>query len=90
MEALQRDLANTWEVLAEPIQTVMKAAGFADAYEQLKALTRGAGITQEALQAFVQGLDLPAETKERLLALTPETYIGMAPELVRHTHVPEG
>ncbi len=89
-DALRRDLEHAWEVLAEPIQTVMKAAGFADAYEQLKALTRGAGITQEALQAFVQTLDLPPDDKARLLAMTPETYIGMAPELVRHLYVPEG
>ena len=87
--ALGRDLEHAWEVLAEPIQTVMKAAGFADAYEQLKALTRGAGITQEALQAFVQSLDLPPDDKARLLALTPQSYIGMAPQLVRHIHVPE-
>jgi len=88
-DALSRDLENTWEVLAEPIQTVMKAAGFADAYEQLKALTRGAGITQKALQAFVQSLNLPPGDKARLLALTPPSYIGMAPQLVRHIHVPE-
>lgn len=87
-EALERDLAQAWEVLAEPIQTVMKAAGFPDAYEQLKALTRGAGITQEALQAFVQSLDLPPGSKARLLALTPQTYIGLAPQLVAHIHLP--
>lgn len=87
-ETLERDLAQAWEVLAEPIQTVMKAAGFPDAYEQLKALTRGAGITQEALQAFVQSLDLPPESKARLLALTPQTYIGLAPQLVGHIHLP--
>ncbi len=88
-DALSRDLNSAWEVLAEPIQTVMKASGFRDAYEQLKALTRGAGITQDALHEFVQALDLPPADKARLLALTPQTYVGMAPQLVRYIHVPE-
>ena len=88
-EAIARDLDHAWEVLAEPIQTVMKKAGFADAYEQLKDLTRGAGITREAIQSFVSELALPDDDKARLLALTPQTYIGIAPRLVRHIHVPE-
>ena len=87
-DAIARDLDGAWEVLAEPIQTVMKKAGFANAYEQLKDLTRGAGITQERLQAFVRELDLPEDDKARLLALTPATYIGLAPKLVRHIHDP--
>ena len=82
--ALRRDLKNTWEVLAEPVQTVMRRVGIPNAYEQLKDLTRGAGITQEALQAFVRGLDIPDADKDRLLALTPSTYVGLAAQLVRH------
>ena len=80
--ALGRDLEHAWEVLAEPVQTVMRRVGIPDAYEQLKELTRGAGITREAIQAFIQNLDIPALDKQRLLALTPSTYVGLAPQLV--------
>lgn len=86
--ALKRDLENAWEVLAEPIQTVMKRAGHANAYEQLKELTRGAGISREAIRAFVADLDLPDDDKRRLLALTPETYVGLASSLVGYIHEP--
>ncbi len=87
--ALARDLDDAWEVLAEPIQTVMRRAGIPDAYERLKELTRGAGITQEALQAFVRGLEgLPDDDKQHLLALTPRTYVGLAPQLVEHVLAP--
>jgi len=82
--ALSRDLDDAWEVLAEPIQTVMRRVGTPDAYERLKALTRGAGITKEAIQAFIADLDLPDDDKQRLLALTPATYTGQAAQLVRH------
>ncbi len=82
--ALSRDLDPAWEVLAEPIQTIMRRVGMADAYERLKALTRGAGITREAIQAFIADLDLPQEDKQRLLALTPASYTGLASQLVRH------
>jgi adenylosuccinate lyase len=76
------DLDGNWEVLAEPIQTVMRRYGIANPYEQLKALTRGkTGMTRESLHAFIKGLALPAEAKARLLALTPSTYIGNAAEL---------
>jgi adenylosuccinate lyase len=81
-EALNRDLDQAWEVLAEPIQTVMKKAGHADAYEKLKELTRGRAITREEIRAFVTSLDLPENDKKRLLALTPRTYIGLATQLV--------
>jgi adenylosuccinate lyase len=81
--AIARDLDGAWELLAEPVQTVLRAHGAADPYEQLKALTRGKGITREALQAFVEGLDLPADAKERLRALTPAGYVGRAAELAR-------
>ena len=78
------DLNHNWEVLAEPIQTVMKRYGIDDAYEQLKALTRGkAGMNREALHAFVRGLAIPAAEKDRLLALTPASYIGLAEQLAK-------
>jgi adenylosuccinate lyase len=80
--ALQADLEDAWEILAEPIQTVMKRVGYADAYERLKQLTRGARITREALQGFVRSLGLPEEDEQRLLALTPATYVGIGPALV--------
>jgi adenylosuccinate lyase len=82
--ALARDLDDAWEVLAEPIQTVMRRLGIPNAYEQLKELTRGAGITRAAIQTFVRDLAIPAADKERLLALTPRTYLGLAPRLVEH------
>jgi adenylosuccinate lyase len=80
---LAEDLDNCWEVLAEPVQTVMRRFGVPNPYEQLKALTRGKGITQEALQSFVQGLDIPADAKARLLAMTPGSYVGQAIELAK-------
>ncbi len=82
--AIARDLQDAWEVLAEPIQTVMRRVGTPDAYERLKALTRGAGITKEGIQAFIADLDLPDDDKQRLLRLTPATYTGLAAQLVRH------
>jgi adenylosuccinate lyase len=82
---LEEDLEANWEVLAEPIQTVMRRYGISGAYEQLKELTRGReGITRETLHAFIRGLSgLPEAERERLLAMTPQTYIGMAAELAR-------
>jgi adenylosuccinate lyase len=82
-QALQADLDAAWEVLAEPVQTVMRAHGLPNPYEQLKALTRGKGITMESMRAFIAALDLPAAEKERLLALSPASYIGKAAELAR-------
>ena len=82
--AISRDLDDAWEVLAEPIQTVMRRVGYENAYERLKDLTRGAGITQEGIQAFIAGLELPSDDKQRLLALTPAAYTGLAASLVRH------
>jgi len=81
--AIDADLDECWEVLAEPVQTVMRRYGLPQPYEQLKALTRGKGITREALQTFIAGLDLPESERERLLALTPRTYLGMAVELAK-------
>ena len=81
---LQQDLEQSWEVLAEPIQTVMRRCGIAEPYEQLKALTRGRdAITREALHAFIRGLAIPEAEKTRLLALTPHTYVGLAPVLAK-------
>jgi adenylosuccinate lyase len=81
--AIDADIDACWEVLAEPVQTVMRRYGLPKPYEQLKALTRGKGINQEALREFIMGLDLPDEPKARLLALTPRSYIGMAAALAR-------
>ncbi|MEO5699224.1 MAG: adenylosuccinate lyase [Casimicrobiaceae bacterium] len=81
---LAADLDTNWEVLAEPIQTVMRRYGVANPYERLKALTRGrTGMTQPALRAFIDTLEIPADAKARLKALTPATYIGRAAELAR-------
>jgi adenylosuccinate lyase len=77
-ERLAADLDAAWEVLAEAVQTVMRRHGLPNPYEQLKALTRGQGITAESMRAFVAGLDLPADAKQRLLDLTPATYTGLA------------
>ena len=78
------DLEGSWDVLAEAVQTVMRAHRIEGSYEKLKELTRGkGGITRADLQAFVKKLPLPAEAKRRLLALTPATYVGLAPKLAR-------
>ncbi|MEN9867452.1 MAG: adenylosuccinate lyase [Pseudomonadota bacterium] len=82
-ERLTQDLDATWEVLAEPVQTVMRRYGIANPYEQLKELTRGKGITREALQAFIATLAIPEAARAELLALTPASYIGKAAELAR-------
>ena len=81
---LAADLDSNWDVLAEPIQTVMRRYGVSGAYEQLKDLTRGkGGITRASLHAFIRTLAIPAAEKKRLLALTPATYIGKAAELAK-------
>jgi len=81
--AIDADIDACWEVLAEPVQTVMRRYGLPQPYEQLKALTRGKGITEEGLREFIQGLELPEEPKARLLAMTPRSYIGLAAALAR-------
>jgi len=78
---IDADLEQAWEILAEPIQTVMRRYGIANPYEQLKDLTRGRRIGRDDLQQFIRGLALPEEAKQRLLALTPGTYLGLAAEL---------
>lgn len=75
---LANDLNNAWEVLAEPIQTVMRRYGIEKPYEKLKELTRGQSINQEVIQGFVQTLEIPEQAKQELMALTPATYIGNA------------
>lgn len=80
-QAIDADIDACWEVLAEPVQTVMRRYGLPQPYEQLKALTRGKGINQEGLTEFIENLDLPDEPKARLLAMTPRSYVGLAVEL---------
>jgi adenylosuccinate lyase len=80
---LEEDLNQAWEVLAEPVQTVMRRYGIENPYEQLKELTRGKGISKEALHVFVSGLAIPPEAKESLLRLTPANYVGIAAQLAR-------
>jgi adenylosuccinate lyase len=84
-DAIDKDINQCWEILAEPVQTVMRRYGLPQPYEQLKALTRGKGITPEALATFISGLDLPADAKSRLLNMTPRTYIGLAATLAQNT-----
>jgi adenylosuccinate lyase len=80
---LAEDLDATWEVLAEPVQTVMRRYGIENPYEQLKELTRGKGISKEGLRDFITGLTIPQHAKDLLLAMTPANYIGIAAELAR-------
>jgi adenylosuccinate lyase len=78
---LEQDLDANWEVLAEPVQTVMRRYGIENPYEQLKELTRGKGISKDGLREFIQGLAIPQEAKDGLLALTPANYTGLAAKL---------
>ena len=82
-EALDVDLDAAWEVLAEPIQTVMRRYGVQGAYEKLKEVTRGKTVTSDALHGLIRGLDIPQDEKDRLLAMTPASYVGKAAELAR-------
>jgi len=78
------DLDASWEVMAEPIQTVMRRYNIENAYDKLKELTRGqSGINRVSLAAFIQTLAIPEDEKQRLLQLSPETYIGKAAELAK-------
>jgi adenylosuccinate lyase len=81
VDALEADLNNNWEVLAEPIQTVMRRYGVEKPYEKLKDLTRGEKLTPEQIRVFIGNLDIPTNAKADLLALSPETYIGYAKKL---------
>ncbi len=80
--AAARDLAEAWEVLGEAVQVVMRRHGLPDSYEQLKDLTRGRALTRDILHQFINGLSLPAEARDYLLALTPQTYVGIAAKSV--------
>jgi adenylosuccinate lyase len=83
---IAEDLEEAWDVLAEPVQTVMRAHRVPESYEKLKALTRGkGGITKDDLHAFVRTLPIPAEARERLLQLTPASYLGLAARLARES-----
>jgi len=79
-DALNKTLDNNWEVLAEPIQTVMRRYGIEKPYEKLKELTRGQRVTEEDFKAFITNLDIPQEAKDQLISLTPMSYIGNAVE----------
>ncbi|MEI6618400.1 MAG: adenylosuccinate lyase [Betaproteobacteria bacterium] len=81
--AIAADLDEAWEVLAEPIQTVMRRYGLPQPYEQLKAFTRGQAMTQALMQGFIEGLAIPPDEKARLLAMSPASYTGKAAELAR-------
>ena len=78
--AIDKDIDSCWEILAEPIQTVMRRYGVEQAYEKLKELTRGKGISQAAIQDFVNALDIPESARQQLLELTPRSYLGNAIE----------
>ncbi len=80
-----QDLDRAWEVLGEAVQTVMRAHGIPDAYDRLKAFTRGRPIDRATMREFIGSLDLPAAEKQRLLELAPSTYLGLAPALARRT-----
>ena len=82
-EAIAADLDTSWEVLAEPIQTVMRRFGLPQPYEQLKKFTRGAPMTRALMQGFIAKLEIPEDEKQRLLAMTPGSYTGIAAELAR-------
>jgi adenylosuccinate lyase len=81
--AIAKDLDASWEVLAEPIQTVMRRFGLPQPYEQLKKFTRGEAMTKELMQGFIAGLDIPQAEKDRLMAMTPGSYTGKASELAK-------
>src|SRR5690606_16926668 len=87
-ERLAEDLDTAWEVLAEAVQTVMRRHGLPNPYEQLKALTRGHGISEASMREFIAGLDLPEDAKQRLLALTPGRYTGLAATLAGEAWAP--
>ena len=83
-DVIEADLDASWEVLAEPIQTVMRRYGIENPYEKLKELTRGKAITQQAFQEFIQTLDIPEDARNNLLELTPMNYIGNAVEQTKN------
>ncbi len=82
-DAVKADIDDAWEVLAEPIQTVMRRYGIPEPYEKLKVLTRGQAVTEALLKEFINGLEIPDDAKQRLLELTPATYLGLAENLAK-------
>ena len=82
-DRISADLDASWEVLAEAIQTVMRARGIPDAYEQLKQLTRGRSITEAVRREFVDAQSLPSEDRHRLRAMKPRDYVGLAEKMTR-------
>jgi len=80
-ENIAADLDNAWEVLAEPIQTVMRKVGIEEPYEKLKAITRGQKVTQKTICDFLESLELPDNDKKRLLTMAPSSYTGIANEI---------
>jgi len=82
-QRLAEDLDRAWEVLAEAVQTVMRLHGVPEPYEKLKALTRGRGIDRERIQGFIAELDIPERDRQRLMALSPSSYIGNAAQMAR-------
>lgn len=83
-QALDAHLVGAWEVISEAVQTVMRKYGHTNPYDKLKEITRGKAIGEAEIKAFIESIDIPAEDKARLLALTPKTYIGIAPQLLQH------
>ena len=84
-EPITDDLEAAWEVLGEAVQTVMRRYGVPEPYEKLKALTRGQRLEADALNSFIRALDIPDDVKERLMSLTPHTYLGYAADLAKKT-----
>lgn len=84
IQAINTHLTTAWEVLSEAVQTVMRKHGHSNPYDKLKEITRGKAIGEEEIKAFIASLDLPEEAKKRLLALTPQTYTGVASRLIKH------
>jgi len=82
-DAIAADIDAAWEVLGEAVQTVMRRYGIPEPYEKLKTLTRGRDVTPELLHEFISGLDIPAAARDELLALTPDSYTGLAEDLAR-------
>ena len=84
LKAIEEDLEEAWEVIAEAVQTVMRKHGYSNPYNKLKEITRGKKIGKEEIRAFISSIELPEADKMRLMELTPQKYIGLADELVRH------
>ena len=84
LKAIEEDLEEAWEVIAEAVQTVMRKHGYSNPYDKLKEITRGKKIGKEEIRAFISSIELPEDDKMRLMELTPQKYIGLAGELVKH------